>query len=427
MMAGGLAVIYELKFNTKNKPITYVFYLIIIVCSIFINSSYTWPGYFTILPVLSTLLIIICNYNEGKIISNLGVQFIGKISYSLYLWHWPIIVTFLYFGIPHFTLNIIIIILLAFIFAYISYRFIETNKRLNVKVIFLFFLPLCFVVYFFSNTYSNKSMFKKDAYDIANYRSDSDQVIKAQMSNGICFMESSNQIANWKKNYNLNTCLQLSDTKKNILIIGDSHGAVLSKALKDSLNRLNFNVLMCFQASAMPIFEKYDSGSLFNFIFNDFLPYNSSKINGIILTGRWNNLGIDINHDSLITLLKNRITQLNSIGIPSIVIGQNEEYNINYPSIAALQWQYKINSSALYISNKSLETNKALLESTELKNYYINIFNVCNPKINEQKIPYIYDTDHFSIYGAQLAVHEILRCEIMNKFLCFNKQIVSND
>ena len=176
----------------------------------------------------------------------------------------------------------------------------------------------------------------------------------------------------------------------------------------------------------MPIFEKYDSGSLFNFIFNDFLPYNSSKINGIILTGRWNNLGIEINHDSLITLLKNRITQLNSIGIPSIVIGQNEEYNINYPSIAALQWQYKINSSALYVSNKSLETNKVLLESADLKNYYINIFNVCNPKINEQKIPYIYDCDHYSIYGAQLVVHEILNNEIMKKFLLLKKLLLIN-
>ena len=267
-------------------------------------------------------------------------------------------------------------------------------------------------------------MFKKDAIDIANYRTDSAKEINVQMSNGICFMETSTQIANWKRIYNFSTCLQLSDTKKNILIIGDSHGAAISAALKDSLNRLNFNVLMCFQASEMPIFEKYKSESLFNFMFKDFIPQNASKINGIILTGRWNNLGENINHDSLVMLLKNRIYQLRTIGIPAVVVGQSEEYNINYPSIAALEWQYKINSSSLYISNKSLETNRALLESTELKKYYINIFNVCNPKINKQKIPYIYDCNHYSIFGSQLAVHAILTNEIFKDFISLiNKRI----
>ena len=49
------------------------------------------PGYALLLPVLSTVAILAAG-GERLGLSLLPVRFVGRISYSLYLWHWPVIV-----------------------------------------------------------------------------------------------------------------------------------------------------------------------------------------------------------------------------------------------------------------------------------------------------------------------------------------------
>lgn len=55
-----------------------------------------WPGPLTVLPVVSTLLLLSCGMQEGNAVSRfLGLRpfvAVGNISYSWYLWHWPLIV-----------------------------------------------------------------------------------------------------------------------------------------------------------------------------------------------------------------------------------------------------------------------------------------------------------------------------------------------
>jgi peptidoglycan/LPS O-acetylase OafA/YrhL len=55
-----------------------------------------FPGLSAIIPVLGTALVIYSNMTGNSLISKvLGIPplvFFGKISYSLYLWHWPLII-----------------------------------------------------------------------------------------------------------------------------------------------------------------------------------------------------------------------------------------------------------------------------------------------------------------------------------------------
>jgi len=62
--------------------------------------SYTqqtaFPGYAALLPVLGAGAIIFAGaydarFSVGKLLSILPLRFIGDISFSLYLWHWPLI------------------------------------------------------------------------------------------------------------------------------------------------------------------------------------------------------------------------------------------------------------------------------------------------------------------------------------------------
>ena len=55
-----------------------------------------FPGYIALVPVLSTALVILAD-SRGRtsvlpLLSLRPVRFLGDISYSVYLWHWPLIV-----------------------------------------------------------------------------------------------------------------------------------------------------------------------------------------------------------------------------------------------------------------------------------------------------------------------------------------------
>jgi peptidoglycan/LPS O-acetylase OafA/YrhL len=69
--------------------------LAIVAISLFaINESSTFPGYLAMLPVLGTACVLgpykLPNGLAEKLLSWRPMVFIGRMSYSLYLWHWPI-------------------------------------------------------------------------------------------------------------------------------------------------------------------------------------------------------------------------------------------------------------------------------------------------------------------------------------------------
>ena len=135
--------------------------IVLILFSIFTFSNDTiFPGSAAILPTLGTVLIIFFGANEGNLVSralswNPNV-FVGKISYSLYLWHWPIIVFYRY-AIFHdlTTLDQVAIVAGAFVISVISWKFVENPFRNRVliprKVIFS--TALVVVVIFGLGTY----------------------------------------------------------------------------------------------------------------------------------------------------------------------------------------------------------------------------------------------------------------------------------
>ncbi len=102
-----------------------------------------FPGLAALPPVLGAVLFILANTprpdgtpaltSSGRLFAAKPVVFIGLISYSLYLWHWPIIVFGKYWfaGQPvsdWFKAGLIVLMLVA---AVLSWRFVETPFRLR--------------------------------------------------------------------------------------------------------------------------------------------------------------------------------------------------------------------------------------------------------------------------------------------------------
>ncbi|MDH5231699.1 MAG: acyltransferase [Gammaproteobacteria bacterium] len=111
----------------------------IIAAVFFFTNETLFPGYAAALPVLGAALIIYAGIGGRSLIFSLlslrPVVFIGLISYSLYLWHWPILVyTKLYFIKEPSTLVIASMLGLTLLLSVLSWKFVETPFR---KKIFL--------------------------------------------------------------------------------------------------------------------------------------------------------------------------------------------------------------------------------------------------------------------------------------------------
>jgi peptidoglycan/LPS O-acetylase OafA/YrhL len=71
-------------------------FLTLLICAQFIREE-TFPGYAAALPVLGTLAVLLAGAGApdspiSRLLSRRPAQILGRLSYSLYLWHWPALI-----------------------------------------------------------------------------------------------------------------------------------------------------------------------------------------------------------------------------------------------------------------------------------------------------------------------------------------------
>tara|TARA_Y100000588_G_scaffold269548_1_gene284949 strand:- start:780 stop:2750 length:1971 start_codon:yes stop_codon:yes gene_type:complete len=141
MMVGGIAFLYPFHLKANNKKyFQWLGITLILTSYLFISEDNPWPGYLALLPVLGTYFVIISNRNDSRITNNFVTQKIGLWSYSIYLWHWPIVVLGNYLEINNWEWFGIILSVFLGVF---SYRYIEkikfhTSPNITPKSLFLF-------------------------------------------------------------------------------------------------------------------------------------------------------------------------------------------------------------------------------------------------------------------------------------------------
>ncbi|WP_395449360.1 acyltransferase family protein [Aminobacter sp. UC22_36] len=101
-----------------------------------VSETDPFPGFIALLPVAGTAMLLLSGARQSPVgpaalLSLPPFQWTGKLSYSLYLWHWPVIVyaTILW---PDLALTGRLACLLATVaLSYLSYRFVENPVRSN--------------------------------------------------------------------------------------------------------------------------------------------------------------------------------------------------------------------------------------------------------------------------------------------------------
>ncbi len=244
LLAGSILAYFEINNGKRNENKTLnlilpTIGLVLIGHSIlFFNDKMFHPSFYTLSPIIGVCLIIwFSNKNEliTKILSTKLFVGIGLISYSLYLWHYPIFAftkqTFFFDGSITKKLFVGFIIIILSIF---SYYFIERPAR-NKNNKFKFFISLILISVSVL-VIANVNIVKKDGYKdrlpeiFQKSLSEKPWKLLKNSGGGICFDR-------------IEVCKFNTSSNKKVYLIGDSQMGSIMFDLKDKVVKKDYQFI----------------------------------------------------------------------------------------------------------------------------------------------------------------------------------------
>ncbi len=438
LLIGALCAIY-LKNNRffqsaiLNNFLSILGIFLIIFAIIFFNKSTPFPSFYTLIPTLGTMLLIIAttpNTIFYKFLSWSPLVGVGLISYSAYLWHQPILAF-----ARHRTLDglsdlvLMLLCILSIGLAYLSWAYIEKpfrdKKVTSTKFIACFstigiFLFISIGSYFhFTNGAPQRVTFE-------------DSLIESFMPTDFenCFSIEFNHYADkW------GCSLGAKKEKYDLVFFGDSHSLSLKNLISDVAKKNNLSVFYTGSNGCLPFLGVYPDR-------NDQNQYNcpllnervykfirENKIKNLFLSARWsyythgeydksgvqyiaeNSEGpfnLDSSKITFENTLRDTIKQYQNLGIKINIISQPPQ---QYRKAETLYFLSKVRNTGI----KSLSVRKndfSALEETSHKffaeqgkkiNYIYTADIFCDEQIclfGEEDQSYYYDDDHLNDFGA---------------------------
>ncbi|MBK2296102.1 acyltransferase family protein [Francisella philomiragia] len=155
LLFGCALAIYLTKYKpTNNKLILELLSIISILLMLYpvLFKDVSYPSNWTVIACVGAVLYIYAGCNEryntlvNRFLSIKPIVFIGLISYSLYLWHWPIIAYLNYLSIEKTHLVKLVILALSVVLATLTYLFVEKPFRYKFKASFKKTLILLWII-----------------------------------------------------------------------------------------------------------------------------------------------------------------------------------------------------------------------------------------------------------------------------------------
>lgn len=302
------------------------------------RASTPFPGVNALLPAAGAALYLWSGIS-GPAVSRWRwspvhvANFFGKISYSLYLWHWPLIIyaRFLKMTAPLTAGEIAMVVALAVALSYLSYRFVEQPFRRKVIIpgrgpILRWAGGATVLMIIASNAGIMLSSHVSDDNDrlLQSYRTlDYKKIYDA----GRCFIIED-------RPYEGAECLRMSPTKANILIWGDSAAAQylygLRAHLDSEINLMLASAGACFASLNVVMYDGAACRGVSQSV-GDFIAHQRPDL--AIVAGNWSSFinlkGLDI----FLPSLQQTIADLNSRGVPVLLVGPPVQFSTSLPSL----------------------------------------------------------------------------------------------
>ncbi len=331
----------------------------ILLSAILFTKQTPFPSFWTVIPVLGSLLVIAFSSqgnSTGRILSAAPLVTIGLVSYSAYLWHQPLLAfsRLRRMGQPE-QAEILILIAFSFILAYLTWQFVERPFREKLyrqypsrRIVAFSAIPLAALIaagMLLDNREQYESRFPQEVrrvFSFINYREH--PAYAQQFRRGLCFIsgQARGEVFDFEK------CLPLEEGRPNYVLLGDSHAAHLWRALSEAFPQVN--VLQATASGCKPLLNTAGASGCTKIrdrVFNDVVK--RSGITGIIMAARWAKGDVE--------LLLKTVEYLHTLNIKVIVIGPTIEYTGDFPEILGM---------SIYNSNPMLVQDRLVAEKFTL-------------------------------------------------------------
>ncbi len=384
---------------------------------LFYRESMPFPGLAALAPCVGAALLIHTGKDASLLTAqalSLGpVRFIGLISYSLYLWHWPVAVisryaAFWYGWDPDLKAHKLAVLALSFAAAVLSWHFVERPfrqrpYRLGSAAVLsasgatmAALVAAALVVQPLSQRFWQLPESAQRVLATLDYRP-----ANAKRS---CFL---NPKTNDLRFFDQANCLAVSNTKENWLLIGDSHAADLWTGLSEVNPEINL-----MQGTGSGCKPLLDIGGerrcieLMRFLFTDFIPKHRFDV--ILLSARWGSGNI--------ADVRRTASALKPYAKRVVVLGPHVEYKQDLPWLLAAS-MLKDDPSVVERARlgKQKQTDKLFAEQLRRDGIgYVSLYGALCPEgkcqvTDEEGLPLAFDYGHLTASGSTFVAQQIKR------------------
>lgn len=411
------------------------------ICMIFgsiiiFDDSTPFPGLYALLPTVATALLILCSVPGTIVYSILCNRILvstGLMSYSIYLWHQPILSFARHRSIDHLSdFELVALLLFSILMGYVSWKWIERPFR-NRKVtsrgfIFSFaifgIISLSLIGYIFKNGngYSERVHFSEEltkSFERPKFEQ--------------CFDFSFDGISlenHLEKDWFCNLGVRKDST--DALFFGDSHSLSFRDTVEEISHKAGLKIVYAGLSACLPFQDVYmelrgNCNLLNQMILKLIEEYNIKKV---ILSARWSHYltGTYYGEDGFLIsekregpyLVENRknvfekslqitINKLKKLNVEIHILGQPPTQYFDAESIYFKQAKSFGNLSSFSVKRKDFEKltkmQDKLFSEQDANIHYYNLVNTfCDKKVcrvGTKDLSFYFDDDHLSNHGAR--------------------------
>jgi peptidoglycan/LPS O-acetylase OafA/YrhL len=378
-----------------------------------------FPGFNALAPCIGAAMFIWSGIGVPTLArsraSPLGIaKFFGQISYSLYLWHWPLF-TFARFSKAGLVLDAgdkVALFALTVLISWLSWRFVEQpfrRRRLaptraaafriaGVSSAILLTAGLGGIYLSQTASDTDRAALQLESYNSYNFR--------PLYRFGSCFSPGGDALDAG--------CLALAAAKTNVLLWGDSLAAHYYHGLSKTADPLAVNILQATQAACMPTFNAAAQGtaSCRSFASQMEAFFGDRKPDLVLLSADWLEYARPPRFDGMIADLRQTIAKLNGFGIRVALLGPAVQFRSRLPSMLMRAHLRGVDArpddfvlSDIFALDEKM---KAALPDSEKFSYVSVVDAICPvrqcPLVIDGGIPLSWDHAHLTAEGSVYVV-----------------------
>lgn len=410
----------------NDKWLSWIGWLAIIALvfiSFWLSKANLFPGiYATVVAATTGVVLAIGNMTPSTsswkaLLTLKPVSYIGNISYSFYLWHWPMITFYKLYLQAEFTFyDYVLITLVTLTLSDLSWRFVEckfrTNHPKNTKrVAWAFFISCMASSVLLAMTLYTKGFSERLSQSqlaILNVQRWADFP-------GECY-------ATQRKDRYFHCLIGKQDQDPNLLIFGDSHAQVLVWSLHKTLEERGLSAIIVAKGGCPPFLPgvptvtniEKDVCMLAQQKLLDIISSPNSQLAHIIIAARWQGyeskefVGNNFRHQNFETSLNNSLELLSAIGLKVSLLDSVPEPRVAAPEFVVREELHGRQVTTFQSNGHSIKHYVVAKD--------IDLINLDKIFCKELACPFFanseilfFDSNHLSRKGADLVVSELFK------------------